>query len=139
MLRLIRDRLPRAFAIGADYVLGPLTNLANKMPDIPLLQSDLTRCPLPDRSLDVVVLLNVLEHIRDDSAAAAQVFRILKPGDIAAIEVPAGPRLYDAYDRILMHERWYSFGQLKKLLLGAGLEILPTPTWVSSSTQDFGG
>lgn len=124
LLRLIRQRMPHVFLIGADYVSGPLLHLAQEISDIPLLQFDLTRCPLPDVSVDAVVLLNVLEHIRDDSAAVAQVFRILKPGAVAVIEVPAGPRLYDAYDKILMHERRYSFGPLKKLVLGAGFEIL---------------
>jgi SAM-dependent methyltransferase len=123
-LRLLRGRLPETFLIGSDYVSGPLLQLARDLPDLPFLQFDLTRCPLPSQSLDAVVLLNVLEHIKDDSAAMAQVFRILKPGGIAVIEVPAGPRLYDVYDKLLMHERRYSSGQLKKLVLGAGFEIL---------------
>ncbi len=124
MLRLIRKRLSQAFLIGSEYVPGPLLRLSRDLPDLPLLQFDLTHCPLPSQSLDAVVLLNVLEHIQDDSAAMAQVYRILKPGGIAVIEVPAGPHLYDVYDKLLMHERRYSFGQLKRLALGAGFEIL---------------
>ncbi len=123
-LRLLVQSMPEALLIGSDYVPGPLLQLAQDLPDLPLLQFDLTRCPLPNQSLDGIVLLNVLEHIRDDSAAMAQVFRILKPGGIAVIEVPAGPHLYDSYDKLLMHERRYSFGQLKKLVLDAGFEIL---------------
>jgi SAM-dependent methyltransferase len=124
MLRLIRKGLPEAFLIGSDYVGGGLLRLADELPDIPLLQFDLSKCPLPDGSIEAVVLLNVLEHIADDRSAMNQAYRILKPGGIAVIEVPAGPRLYDAYDKILMHERRYSLGQLKKLVLGAGFEIL---------------
>jgi len=123
-LRLLLERMPEAFLIGSDYVPGPLLQLSRDLPGLPLLQFDVTRCPLPSQSLDAVVLLNVLEHIKDDSAAMAQVFRILKPGGIAVIEVPAGPRLFDAYDKLLMHERRYSSSQLKKLVLGVGFEIL---------------
>ena len=124
LLRSIRKRFPRAFLMGSDYVSAPLLNLVQEMPDIPLMQFDLAKCPLPDKSIDAVVLLNVLEHIEDDTAAMKQVYRILKPGGITVIEVPAGPHLYDAYDKLLMHERRYSFGQLRKLVLGAGFEIL---------------
>jgi SAM-dependent methyltransferase len=116
--------MPEAFLIGSDYVAEPLLRLARDLPDLPLLQFDLTRFPLPSQSLDAVVLLNVFEHIQDDSAAMAQVYRILKPGGIAIIEVPAGPHLYDVYDKLLMHERRYSFGQLKRLAVGAGFQIL---------------
>ncbi len=79
---------------------------------------------MPSQSLDAVVLLNVLEHLRDESKAMAHVFRILKPGGVSVIEVPAGPHLYDIYDKLLMHERRYSIAQVKKLVFGAGFEMV---------------
>ena len=69
MLHEIRRHFPEAGVIGADYVRRPLDVLAAEMPEVPLLQFDLTQCPLPDQSIDAVVLLNVLEHIEDDAAA----------------------------------------------------------------------
>src|SRR5205085_10979289 len=105
--RDLRRELPDASIIGADYVRGPLDDLHRSMPDIPLLQFDLVQCPLPSESVDVVVLLNVLEHIENDAGAMEQVARILKPGGAAVIEVPAGPHLYDVYDKVLMHFRRY--------------------------------
>lgn len=123
MLHLIREKLPHASIIGSDVVRGPLEQLAAKMPDIPLLQFDLVRCPLPDNSIDAVVLLNVLEHITDDAAALRQVYRILKPGGIAVIEVPAGPHLYDVYDKLLLHCRRYSLTTLCSLAKNIGFRI----------------
>ena len=78
-LDVLRKELPNAQLIGADYVRGPLEQLAKRLPNVPLLQFDLVRCPLPDQSIDVVVLLNVLEHIQDDVGAVRQIARILKP------------------------------------------------------------
>src|SRR5581483_3791630 len=120
----LRRRFPEAMVVGADYIRTPLERLSAKIPDIPLLQFDLVECPLPDACIDVAVLLNVLEHIQDDAAAARQVFRVLKPGGIAVVELPYGPELYDVYDRLLMHFRRYTGGQVETLLRGAGFEIL---------------
>lgn len=124
MLRLIRKSLPHASVIGSDVVRGPLEQLAAKMPDMPLLQFDLVHCPLPDNSIDAVVLLNVLEHIQDDGAAMRQVHRILKPGGIVVIEVPAGPHLYDVYDKLLLHCRRYPLAALHGLVKNAGFQII---------------
>jgi SAM-dependent methyltransferase len=94
------------------------------MRSIPLLQFDAARCPLPDVSVDAVLLLNVLEHIEEDGAALRQVARILKPGGIAVVEVPAGPHLYDVYDEHLLHYRRYSMRTLALQIRAAGLTVL---------------
>jgi ubiquinone/menaquinone biosynthesis C-methylase UbiE len=124
MLREIAKQMPRATLIGADYVRGPLEKLAVELPDVPLMQFDLTHCPLPNETLDAVVALNVLEHIRDDRAAIAEIRRILKPGGVGVIEVPAGPNLFDAYDKLLMHYRRYALKQAAHLFEEAGFELV---------------
>jgi len=114
---------PRSLIIGSDYIRGPLDRLAEKQPTLPLLRFDLVKCPLPSASVDAVVLLNVLEHIEDDAGAVAQVVRLLKPGGAAVIEVPAGPELFDVYDKYLHHFRRYRLGELCALLERAGLRV----------------
>jgi SAM-dependent methyltransferase len=123
-VRLLRKRMPHAVVFGADYVRRPLEKLGHSIPDLPLLQFDLVNCPLPEKSFDGVILLNVLEHIDDDDAALRQAVRILKPGGVAAIEVPAGPNLYDIYDKQLMHFRRYRMADLIRKVRASGLEIL---------------
>jgi len=124
LLSALRTEWPSAAVMGSDFLLEPLERLAAREPGIPLMQFDLVRCPLPDASIDAVVMLNVLEHIKDDRAALAQAARIVKPGGLVVIEVPAGPHLYDAYDEYLQHERRYTSGTLAALLEGSGLTIL---------------
>jgi SAM-dependent methyltransferase len=123
-LKHLTQRIPGARVLGADYVMGPLEKLASVTPGLPLLQFDLTKCPLPANSIDVIVLLNVLEHIEHDNLALHQVHRVLRSGGIAVIEVPAGPQLYDIYDRRLMHFRRYSLRQLRRMVLQTGFEVL---------------
>jgi SAM-dependent methyltransferase len=124
LLAEIIAKFPRAHVMGADVVHGTLLNLAKTSPEIPLLHFDLTRSPLPNDCIDVAILLNVLEHIKDDTLAVRQLFRILKPGGIAIIEVPAGPELYDIYDELLMHYRRYRLPGLRRLFLDASFSVL---------------
>jgi SAM-dependent methyltransferase len=123
MLDLMRKALPNVVVIGADVVRAPLLKLSADLPNTPLLRFSLVDCPLPDNSIDAVVMLNVLEHIEDDIGALRQVKRILKPGGVAVIEVPAGPHLYDVYDKILMHYRRYSLKELREKILAQGFQI----------------
>jgi SAM-dependent methyltransferase len=124
LLHDLQAAMPQAFLIGADYVRGPLETLAVAMPTVPILQFDLQKCPLPDASVDAVVLLNVLEHIEDDAAAVGHLFRVLRPGGVAVIEIPAGPGLFDVYDKLLMHFRRYRRAGAVSLFANGGFQIL---------------
>lgn len=124
LLKDLRKSFPKAFVMGSDYMAPPLRRLAATVHDIPLLQFDLRKCPLPDACLDVVTSLNVLEHIDDDTGAVGEIARILRPGGIAHIEVPCNQNLYDIYDEILMHHRRYSLDQVTAMAGRAGMEII---------------
>ena len=124
VLEEIRRILPAAALVGSDYLLAPLEGLAARMPGLPILQFDLRRCPLPDACVDAVTALNVLEHIDDDAGALREIARILRPGGIAHVEVPAGPALFDVYDEQLMHHRRYRLSELLGKARAAGFEVL---------------
>jgi ubiquinone/menaquinone biosynthesis C-methylase UbiE len=146
MLKVLRHEFGGAVILGADYVRGPLETLAQTLPSVPLLQFDLTKCPLPSQSADAIVLLNVLEHIEDDEAALAQVARVLKPNGVAVIEVPSGPALYDVYDKLLLHHRRYRMADLLKKISRNGLNVLAKshlgfflypPFWVTKRRNQY--
>jgi SAM-dependent methyltransferase len=124
LLRELRAAFPKATLVGADVVLDPLVRLAQQLPTIPLIRFDLLQNPLPKNSFDAVVMLNVLEHIEDDGGALFNVHELLKPGGVLVLEVPAGPRLYDAYDEELKHFRRYSAASLEKLIERARLRVV---------------
>lgn len=124
LLEQLCKQFPQACIIGSDVIRNTLYKIAESFPSIPLLCFDLVHCPLPDNCCDVIVLLNVLEHIENDTAAMRQIYRILKPGGIAVIEVPAGAQLFDSYDTALMHCRRYSLASLRNLARLQGLQIL---------------
>ncbi len=115
---------PSLHITGADIIEQPLYRLADRMAQkdrpIPLLRFDIGSCPLYSASQDIVVALNVLEHIEDDEKAIKEIHRILKPGGAFIFEVPAGPSLYDKYDAELHHYRRYRSSELEKILIENG-------------------
>jgi SAM-dependent methyltransferase len=123
LLADMRRSLPNAMLTGGDYTLGTLVKLGEKMPGIPLVRFNLAASPLPSNSYDAMVLLNVLEHIEDDVAATSHIARMLKPGGVAVIEVPAGPELFDDYDRQLQHFRRYTLQGICGVVEQAGLVV----------------
>jgi ubiquinone/menaquinone biosynthesis C-methylase UbiE len=82
------------------------------------------RVPLPDGSLDFVTALDVLEHTPDDRAVVAGFQRLLKPGGIALVTVPASMALWSDWDVVLHHYRRYSRPQLRALFPAEQWEIL---------------
>ena len=126
LLQEIKTSIPESFLIGSDCIPEPLEKIAGKIPDVPLIQFDLVNCPLPDNCVDVVVALNVLEHIKNDEAALKQIYRILKPGGYAIIDVPANQELFDFYDKQLKHFRRYNLHGLSDMALKSKFSIICT-------------
>ena len=124
LLQDLQKYFPNLNIIGSDYLAKPLKKLSIHCPKIPLIQFDLQNCPLPDGSVDGVVALNVLEHIEKDELALKHLYRILKPGGVMHIEVPAGQNLYDIYDEYLLHHRRYSLMGIEAKVKAAGFKIL---------------
>jgi ubiquinone/menaquinone biosynthesis C-methylase UbiE len=82
------------------------------------------RVPLPDASLEYVTALDVLEHTPDDQAVVDGFYRLLKPGGIALVTVPASMALWSDWDVGLHHYRRYSRPQLRALFPEAQWELL---------------
>lgn len=72
---------------------------------------------------DVVLVLDVLEHIEDDAAALALVYQLLAPGGSAILTVPALPSLWSAHDEVNLHFRRYTRTGLRNLAVSAGFEV----------------
>lgn len=80
--------------------------------------------PLPAASLDYVTALDVLEHTPDDRAVVAGFQRLLKPGGVALVTVPASMALWSDWDEALHHYRRYSRPQLRALFPAEQWEVL---------------
>jgi SAM-dependent methyltransferase len=94
-----------------------------------VMRADMVRLPVADHSLDLVVAFDVLEHIEDDDAAAAEAYRVLRPGATLLVAVPADPRLWSAHDEAVGHVRRYTRPTLHSLLARAGFTIESMTSW----------
>jgi ubiquinone/menaquinone biosynthesis C-methylase UbiE len=123
MLEDLRAAYPSCGVVGFDLILSGLRKARRDLPTVSVAQADACRLPVPDSCADAVVSINLLEHIHDDRAALSEIRRILRPGASAVLVVPAGPRLYDYYDRFLHHERRYGRGELASKARSVGLQV----------------
>jgi len=80
--------------------------------------------PLPSESVDYLTALDVVEHIEDDVAAVRGFHRVLKPGGVAVITVPASMLLWSEWDVSLHHYRRYKRKDLLALFDKNDWEIL---------------
>jgi len=72
--------------------------------------------PVEDSKFDLVVALDVLEHLSDETRAIKEWGRVLCPHGKLFIAVPAYQGLFGPHDRALEHYRRYSLCGLNKLL-----------------------
>lgn len=82
---------------------------------------DLAAAPLRSGSIDAVLALDVLEHLDDDAAALAEVGRLVRPGGLLVVTVPALPSLWGAQDEINHHRRRYTRRSLRDAFARARL------------------
>ncbi|MBL6945531.1 MAG: class I SAM-dependent methyltransferase [Rhodospirillales bacterium] len=78
----------------------------------------------PAKRFDVVVMVNVLEHIEDDRAALEGLLAVLKPGGHILLFVPALPFLYSELDRLVGHYRRYRRSAMVRLMEDAGFQVI---------------
>lgn len=67
-----------------------------------------------DSTFDAVFILDVLEHLEDEKWALDEIMRVLKPGGVVIIMVPAYMFLWGVQDEVAHHYRRYTRSSLLK-------------------------
>lgn len=91
-------------------------------PDISVIQAPFPSPEIQSDTYDVAALLDVVEHLEDDTAALREVHRLLKKDGIALITVPAFMFLWTKHDERAHHFRRYRRRELVRVVRAAGLE-----------------
>jgi SAM-dependent methyltransferase len=86
--------------------------------------ADVNHLPFSDNSFDLVVCLDLLEHLEDDLAGTRELKRVVRPGGLVLSFAPAFESLWGLQDDVSHHHRRYRKKQLVKLFESSGLEVL---------------
>lgn len=95
-----------------------------------IAQASVTALPFADRSFGAVVSLDVLclEGV-DEDLALAEINRVLRPGGILVMNLPAFEALRGQHDLAVRIRRRFSRGDVEHLLRTNGFDIRETSYW----------
>lgn len=114
------------------------------------IKADILNLPFEDNSYDVVICNHVLEHIKDDTKAMSELYRVLKKGGYGIFQVPQDLSLIKTYEDFSItnpKERALHFGQYDHVriygqdyferLAKVGFKITPINMSKSLSKEDI--
>jgi SAM-dependent methyltransferase len=96
---LLARRAPAHTVVGADWSVQALEPARERGLTVLRAGIDAPGLPLPDRSLDVVVFSEVIEHLVDTDAALEEIVRVLRPGGSLLLSTP---NLAAWFNRVLL-------------------------------------
>lgn len=108
-------------AVGVD--LSPLAVTFARQRPVTVARGDLLRLPFRDNAFDLVTSFDVLYHrwVTDDAAAVRELVRVLRPGALLFIRVPALKWLWGAHDEEVLSRHRYTRGEMSRLLSACGV------------------
>lgn len=108
--------------VGMEIIFEPLRKAESLGHRV--LNADASSYPLRDGSVDLIVMVDVLEHIKDEKKALSEAKRILRPGGHLLLSVPAFQSLWGAHDEIYGHHRRYRTQELFKKVQNSGFSVI---------------
>jgi len=118
----IREDFPRMRLVGSDIFTDGLVFAKARLPEAELYQMDAQSIPF-EGEFDVVGAFDVLEHLVEDNRALVQMFNATRPGGGLLVTVPQQRYLWSASDEHAMHQRRYSYAELRQKVETAGFQI----------------
>lgn len=111
------------WAVGMDYISAAL-QFCQSRGLRGLIQMNAESQGLKSDQFDIILALDLLEHLANDQMALSEFHRICAPGGRVLITVPAHPSLWSEHDEALEHKRRYTKVELRKKVEEAGFRIL---------------
>lgn len=129
---LLAKKLERyGHVIGVDISHEALK--FSKRRGVRVIQSSITKLPFKPNTFDLIISVDVLYHqkVESDQNAIGEFKRVLKPGGILILKVPAYDWLRGSHDIVVETKKRYTTDQLKRLARLAGLKTLQASYFAS--------
>lgn len=107
---------------GCDVAPEPLA-LSQERGLRQLVRGRGTELPFASASFDLVLAIDVLEHLDDDQGALREIHRICRPGGYLLVHVPTFEILWTDKDDVNHHRRRYRPRALLRLIAGNGFTV----------------
>lgn len=142
-LNFTRRLYPEVDVVGVEIDLSLLEVAKARVPGCRVINADAAALPFPDGHFDKVLFTEVIEHVPDDRAVMAELYRVLAPGGVMALTTPNAdyPMLWDPINKVLEatvgrpirtgplagiwanHVRLYTVEGLARLASESGFEV----------------
>jgi SAM-dependent methyltransferase len=113
---------------GIDFEILSAVH-ARRRAGLPFVVGDVSRLPFRAGAFDAVTSGETLEHLDDDGAAAREFARVVRPGGVCLVMVPALEALWSASDDYNLHRRRYSRARLRSLFETLPFDIHSVRFW----------
>lgn len=114
----------RGRAVGVDLSEDALRFCRTR--GVQAARASVLALPFGAGAFDLVTSFDVLYHrwVTDDRAAVGELARVLAPGGLLLVRVPALKMLWGAHDEAVHSRHRYTLSEIEALLRGAGLDVL---------------
>jgi SAM-dependent methyltransferase len=117
-----------------EYISGDLDS------PLAMMKMDLTELPLKNDTYDLVICNHVLEHIPQDRKAMCEIFRVMKPGGTAILQVPVSRSTSETVENIYVEteeEKTANFGQRDHVRIYAAADYVARLISTGFSVEEF--
>jgi len=120
----LQELSARGRAAGVD--LSPEALSFCRLRGVQAVRGDLLTLPFPDATFTAVTSFDVIYHrwVSDDRAAVRELVRVLRPGGLLFVRVPALRMLWGAHDEAVHSRHRYTRPELVGLFRSEGLEVV---------------
>lgn len=120
---MISKKVPELLVIDEKKKsINILNKKLNHLNNVKIQNSNIENLNILD--CDTVILLNVLEHIKEDQNAIKKLMSVLKKNGYLIIQVPALNYLYSEYDRMVGHYKRYQKNDIKEICKNLNLNLV---------------
>lgn len=143
----VSSRYPKAKCTGVDVYKKAINYGKKTYKNLRLIQADAHKLPFPEKSFDLIICTEVLEHVVNPKQVLKEIKRVLNPRGIAIVELDSGSilfRLIWFWWTNLRHGVWrdshihaFNLKKLKRLILDAGFHIKKEKTFNYSMAVAF--